>query len=492
MEYHLNVDGKRMNEEAQITGLARVRRSVLFTHRQRLLILALAVAATSCSGGSNAASPAVVAQTVAPISPAVAPAPIVLASANASSADDFVAAIGINTHFSYVNTVYGQYLTMPAANGRTIVSALETLGVRHIRDGSMNTEAGAYRCPIYQQLASAGVDVDAVISNTATTADVADMALCLGPALFALEGPNELDAVTNFNPAFAQQDVGEMQMLRAARGSAYASAVKLFGPTTVEAQSDKALAAIDGDVIGASIDYANGQAYFGDHNPESAGWGGNFGFGSYGALSTDIASMEFVSPGKPYVSSETGYTDRSTGPTSVTAGAKAAYLLRDLLLHWKLGAKYVYIYELAPASESWSIMDENLNPKPSYTAVQNLIAILKDPGPPVPSGHLLFSIVAAPDVDQLVFRKRDGSYWLVLWQTDPIADANTGTPLTVAPTVANIALANAPSDLRVYTIDPQSGSATSTRLPSSAAVSLSITTMPEILQIGKSTAPVIH
>jgi hypothetical protein len=81
---------------------------------------------------------------------------------------------------------------------------------------------------------------------------------------------------------------------------------------------------------------------------------------------------------------------------------------------------------------------------------------------------------------------------LVLWQTDPIADANTGTPLTVAPTVANIALANAPSDLRVYTIDPQSGSATSTRLPSSAAVSLSITTMPEILQIGKSTAPVIH
>jgi hypothetical protein len=166
MEYHLNVDGKRMNEEAQITGLARVRRSVLFTHRQRLLILALAVAATSCSGGSNAASPAVVAQTVAPISPAVAPAPIVLASANASSADDFVAAIGINTHFSYVNTVYGQYLTMPAANGRTIVSALETLGVRHIRDGSMNTEAGAYRCPIYQQLASAGGGVDPGLSNS--------------------------------------------------------------------------------------------------------------------------------------------------------------------------------------------------------------------------------------------------------------------------------------------------------------------------------------
>jgi hypothetical protein len=408
---------------------------------------------------------------------------------HASSADAFVDSIGVNTHFSYTDTVYGRYLTTPAPSGYTVVSALRALGIRHIRDGSMNTAAGALRCSVYRQVFANGADVDAVIADRATTADVADMARCLGPALFAFEGPNELDNGMHYDSRFAAQDVAEMKLLRAARGSAYPLQIKIFGPTTVVAQSNIALAAAEGGAIASYIDYSSGHVYFGNHNPESTGWGGDIGFGVYGALMTDIQSAQSVAPGKPYVTTETGYTDSSDDPAHLDPAVKSAYLLRDLFEHRLRGARYTYIYELAREHGSWGIMDETLTPLPAYAAIQNTISILADPGRAMLPHRLRYTLAAPSDVQSLLL---DGSYWLVLWQTDSLADPRTGQRAYVPTASADVSFAVSPTALALFTIEPTTGRAELRRLPRAASIAIRVSGMPEILQIGPSRVPVLH
>jgi hypothetical protein len=417
-------------------------------------------------------------------------APVGVDPALAAPADAFVDSVGVNTHFSYLDTVY-RYLTTPAPSGNTIVSALLDLGVRHIRDGAMNTRRGAERCVIYRELFARGIDVDAIIDRTATAAKIADMSACLGPALFALEGPNELDDVMKFDPAFAQADLDEMNILRTARGTAFPAGVRLFGPSVVKQESALALAALRGDEIAAAIDYANGHVYFGARNPETRGWGRRSAFGVYGALTTSLAEMDSVSPGKPYVTTETGYQDDTdaTGHGHLDAATKAKYILRDVLEQWRVGAKYTYIYEFAAGKGSWGLLDENLRPKPAYTALRNLLAILADPGPRIGSRGLGCTVIAPAHVQQVAFVKRDGSEWLALWQDRPGVDADSGAPLAVAPVTATLAFAVAPAQLRLFTVAPNTGSATMAALTPATSVELRVTDIPEIVQIGASRPP---
>jgi hypothetical protein len=68
-------------------------------------------------------------------------------SAPAQSADSFVDALGVDTHFGYDDTVY-RYLTTPAPSGNTIVSALKTLGIRRIRAPSLPTAPTSMHLPV--------------------------------------------------------------------------------------------------------------------------------------------------------------------------------------------------------------------------------------------------------------------------------------------------------------------------------------------------------
>jgi hypothetical protein len=72
-------------------------------------------------------------------------------------------------------------------------------------------------------------------------------------------------------------------------------------------------------------------------------------------------------------------------------------------------------------------------------ALKNLIALLKDPGPdfaPAPLDYTLTS--ASADLHHTLLQKRDGSFWLALWQNVLSYDPNARQDLTVA--AVNVAL----------------------------------------------------
>ena len=58
----------------------------------------------------------------------------------------------------------------------------------------------------------------------------------------------------------------------------------------------------------------------------------------------------------------------------------------------------------------------NLNPKPSYYALRNLISLLSDKGTPVQAGKLnYFASGGSSDVHHMLMQKRDGSFYLAIW-----------------------------------------------------------------------------
>jgi hypothetical protein len=82
----------------------------------------------------------------------------------AHQADSFVDSIGVGTHLTYTDTLY--YSAWPQ-----VFSALQTLGIRHIRDGYYDWAPNAPFIAEHQQLAQAGIKTDYVVPfNSSTTA----------------------------------------------------------------------------------------------------------------------------------------------------------------------------------------------------------------------------------------------------------------------------------------------------------------------------------
>src|SRR6185369_13361118 len=74
--------------------------------------------------------------------------PAAASAATARSAGSFVDSIGVNTHFSYADTVYDSRFEQVKAK-------LAELGVRHIREGLMPDRPGQYE--FLRELAGTGV-----------------------------------------------------------------------------------------------------------------------------------------------------------------------------------------------------------------------------------------------------------------------------------------------------------------------------------------------
>lgn len=81
-------------------------------------------------------------------------------------------------------------------------------------------------------------------------------------------------------------------------------------------------------------------------------------------------------------------------------------------------------------------MRNDFSPKPAYTALRNTIALLEDPGPTFEPGSLDYALIGdTTNVHRTLLQKRDGTFYLVLWQevasdgASPVAER----PLTVDP-----------------------------------------------------------
>lgn len=328
----------------------------------------------------------------------------------AYQADSFVDSIGVVTHLTYTDTQY--FNQWPQVYG-----ALQTLGVRHIRDGYFDWDPGSPFITEHQQLAQAGIQTNYVLSyNSATTAqDVEQMAPQVQD-MESLEAPNECDVAGSCGSTAAEGMSNMLSFLPTVDAAGSALGVPVFGPSFVYVPTYPQVGN-----IAPTMNYNNLHIYFGGRNPGSTGWGAPDAQGNaYGSFAFWLDQANIDAPNVQSVITETGYLSfpGQAIPYTIPENVEASYIPRTLLLAYQAGFKRTYVYELLDeqSSPGFGLMHSDLTPKGAYTAIQNLIANLWDKGPSFTPGQLAYSVQGGDStLQQILFQKRDGSFWLILW-----------------------------------------------------------------------------
>jgi hypothetical protein len=319
-----------------------------------------------------------------------------------SQSDAFVDSIGVDTHFNYNNTPYVQQWP-------TISAQLIGSGIRHIRDGGKPTKDYLSRLDYLGQHGIrhvAGFDID-------TTADrIRSRLQAFAPYVEYVEPANEYDAARSRDPDWVAHLIQEQKLLF----------------TTVH--SDSAFSGIT--VLGPAL---SSQRLYGELGPldeyEDAGnlhnatCNQNPGTEHHIGIAAMTASVRESTVSKPIWTTETGYNDNPVRPCAIPDDIIAKYVPRTVAERFNYGEPRIYFYQLAdmpadPIFGGQGLLTEEGLPKPQFTALTSLIALLEDPGPPFRVSPVNVSIeTSATDVHHTLLQKRSGTYELLLWREAP-------------------------------------------------------------------------
>jgi hypothetical protein len=105
---------------------------------------------------------------------------------------------------------------------------------------------------------------------------------------------------------------------------------------------------------------------------------------------------------------------------------------RIFLEQWLRGIQRTYLYELidlppggSAADSAFGLLHSDFSSKPAYLALMNLLQLLADPGPSFttkPFGFVLTGDLSA--VHHVLFEKRNGTFYLVIWVEQPAYDVD--------------------------------------------------------------------
>ena len=218
------------------------------------------------------------------------------------------------------------------------------------------------------------------------------------------EGPNEDDAAAG--PTL----LAFMQLLnKTVRGNPATAAMPILAPSFTQVSSF----ATQGN-LNSLVNYGNTHDYFATFNPETPPYGGSFyNCGGYGGIHFDMCLAEMVGVNEPVVSTETGYASGG-GLSDAIIGR---YELRILFESLRLGIVRTYLYELIddPSSLNFGLLTGSFSPRPAYTAIQNVLSLLKQPNY-VPAGKLDYTLAGqTQNLDHLLLQKSDGTFYLAIW-----------------------------------------------------------------------------
>jgi hypothetical protein len=364
-----------------------------------------------------------------------------IAGQQALTAFSFVDSVGVNVHLADASAYSSQF--------PQILQSMLTLGIKHYRDG-LNPYAPAYQYQNAEQLGRAGIKANWIM-DIRNSAAVINSAYANAPdATSSFEGPNEDDADAGANIAAFMGLV--QQTLRSNPATA---AMPIIGPSFVRPSSY----ANQGD-LSAWINFGNTHDYFGNRNPETGPYGGPFySCGPYGSMQFDLCMAQMTSVNEPVIATETGYQS-GTGLSDAIIGR---YELRTLFESLRLGVSRTYLYELIDdASGNWGLLTNSFSPKPAYTAIQSVLALLQDVTFAQP-GKLDYTLTGqTQNVYQLLLEKSNGTFYLVLWIG--VQDADPDSPSTIyniVPQNVNVAVNMPIGEATVYVLG-DSGNITST------------------------------
>lgn len=325
----------------------------------------------------------------------------------ARQADEFIDSIGVNVHLHYNDTSYGEY-------ERIIKPGLRELGIRHLRDGIVlgrpDKEA------MMRELESFGFKFMMIADPRAASARQALEFVKQFPSIIMVEGPNEPDL--NLGPNWAAAARSYQQQLHSeVKNDPATKHLPVLAPSlALDTSFDQV------GNIHPWIDYANLHNYYGGRNPGTAGWGDN----GYGSIPWQLNQARKIAPESRVISSETGWHNSVNNPGGHRGTPKTVvgkYLPRLYLEQFNHGFVRSYPYEFIDQhndpydlENNFGMLHSDGSPKPAYTALKNLITLMRDDGAAFKTGSLSYSLNGYVDkLHHALFQKRDGTFYLALW-----------------------------------------------------------------------------
>ena len=331
------------------------------------------------------------------------PAPASAAPVAATPADAFVDSIGVNIHLHYDNTIYGDF--------PRVKSALQEVGVRHVRDGLVDSKVEPYFERV-NELAAAGIKFTFITSLPLDR--LAPVAEKVKAAIEAFEGPNEV----NLNKSWTVESSRNYQreLWQTVKAGAFSKT-----PVLALSVTDFNWAKELGD-LSAWCDFGNVHPYPGGWEPEnSASW-------MRAALESGIETARANCGAKPIMITETGYQSATKrggeggGHVPVSEQAAGIYLPRLFLHAYRSGIVRTFWYEFLNSGHSADDAESNfglfkndgVTIKPNGRALKHMIGLLADAGPKFAPGSLDFTL-SDPKAQSVLLQKRNGEFWLALW-----------------------------------------------------------------------------
>ena len=380
----------------------------------------------------------------------------------ARSAKDFIASAGINTHLGYSQTAYWRDWPM-------IRDRLLELGVSHIRDGTFPVSYPEVIAPTiaarYNELNAAGIKGNLLVGHeqamTPTTlaqrldwirANVADFTT-------SIEGSNEFD--THGGNAERIQSLRAMQcdIYQRVKADPVLMSKPVIGPSSGNFYSDDIWYNEIGD-LSPCLDKGNLHNYAGADPPHRR-------------LNRDMSvAMSWARStygDKPLWATEFGYWN-ATGPNGVSEAAAATYVPRAFMENFRRGIERSQGYELIDLNtgsdqviDNYGLLRTDGTRKPAFTALRNLLRIVKDSLPA--SGQLGFGIVCTancqygdPDANptqdgpirHVLLKHSTGAYYLAVWSESVVWDPATRRDTPKAPQGFRLHLHEAPAKVEIF------------------------------------------
>ncbi|MEM8494023.1 MAG: hypothetical protein AAF663_01390 [Planctomycetota bacterium] len=329
---------------------------------------------------------------------------------------------------------------------------LET-GVRYVRDGGIKDRVVENAKRLYQEHGIRFTMVadprDKIMpDNVAET-----LILPFEGAVVAVEGPNEWDNQRD-RPLFDGLVWPEhMQTYQAKLFDAIknhddplVNQVAVLSPSLAHPHR----AAEELGDLSEAIDFVNLHPYQGGALPMDQ-WQTKWLPGAHGTSTT-----------KPIVITETGYhyKDKLAGQPGISEAAGARYVPRVFLEMFSHGVHRTHYYNFS--ADRWGEFREDGTPRPSVAAVGNLVTLLQDPpsdgsfayeayvNDPYQPESLAFDLEGGDDdLRHLLFQKRDGRFYLVLWLEKQSYDTAEQIDITVEPQAVELTLAQ-PAAMTTY------------------------------------------
>ncbi|UYZ62146.1 RICIN domain-containing protein [Hymenobacter weizhouensis] len=392
----------------------------------------------------------------------------------AKSADSFVESIGINTHWQY-----GTY-----SNYTALKTLLVESGIRYIRDGSGTSNYGKYN----ELYATYGIRTNVLLGrryagNWPQPLDLGQIGTELSDvkggittaAIASLEAPNEYDISHGSGESNWVTKIQNYtkDTYTTAKADAVLRDLPLIGPSLTSEGAFNSVGNLE-----TWIDYANIHPYQSDRWPGTGGWGDK-GYGSLDWNLTYLVGKQM--PGAKRVqATECGYHN-DVGEEGLSEEAEGKYTARMYAEFFRRGIARSYKYELlnqgtdGDKEKAFGLLRKDLTPKPAFRAVKNLIAVLSDKGAAFTPASLNYTLSGSTsNVRQMLFQKRNGDFYLMLWLEVPSWDVNANVNLYPAAQAVTLTVPSSITAATKYELNNNADLSNAAVAISNSALSLAV------------------